>query len=74
MLKLADGKARKIRYIASTAYWGPDGTPMSATEFLQRLFDDLSEIVADEDQMRTIWSDPDNREHFLCQLSDRGYD
>ncbi|MEH6674313.1 MAG: DEAD/DEAH box helicase family protein [Sulfitobacter sp.] len=74
VVKLADGKARKIRYIASTTYWGPDGKPMSAAEFLQRLFGDLSAIVANEDQLRTIWSDPDNREHFLSQLSDRGYD
>jgi type I restriction enzyme R subunit len=74
VVKLADGKVRKIRYIASTTYWGPDGKPISAIEFLQRLFGDLSGIVADEDQLRAIWSDPDNREHFLGQLSDRGYD
>lgn len=73
-VKLSDGKVRSIAYIASTTYWGPDGRPMSAAEFLQRLFGDLSGIVADEDQLRTVWSDPDNREHFLTQLSDRGYD
>ena len=73
-VKLSDGKVRSIVYIASTTYWGPDGRPMSAAEFLQRLFGDLSGIVADEDQLRTVWSDPDNREHFLTQLSDRGYD
>ena len=43
-------------------------------EFLERLFGDLKGIVADEDQLRAIWRDPDNREHFLEQLSDRGYD
>jgi type I restriction enzyme, R subunit len=73
-VKLSDGKVRSIAYIASTTYWGPDGRPMSAAEFLQRLFGDLSCIVADEDQLRSVWSDPDNREHFLTQLSDRGYD
>ena len=31
-------------------------------------------MVADEDQLRTIWSNPDNREHFLTQLDDNGYD
>jgi len=73
-VRLSDGKARSILYIASTTYWGPDGRPMSAAEFLERLFGDLSGIVADEDQLRTVWSDPDNREHFLTQLADRGYD
>ncbi len=74
VVKLADGKARNIRYVATTTYWGPDGRPMSAIEFLQRLFGDLSAFVADEDQLRRVWSDPDNREKFLEQLSDRGYD
>jgi type I restriction enzyme, R subunit len=31
-------------------------------------------MIADEDQLRTIWSNPDNREHFLTQLDDHGYD
>lgn len=74
IIKLADGTARKIRYAASTTYWGPDGKPMSAHQFLQRLFGDLSAMIADEDQLRNIWSDPDNREHFLSQLADHGYD
>ncbi len=74
VVKLSDGKARKIKYIATTTYWSPEGKPISAQEFLERLFGDLSGIVTDEDQLRSIWSDPDNRERFLAQLSDRGYD
>ena len=74
VVKLADGTVRKIRYIASTSYWSADGKPISAEEFLKRLFGDLSGLVADEDQLRDLWSDPDNRERFLEQLSDRGYD
>jgi type I restriction enzyme R subunit len=74
VVKLSDGKARTIKYIASTTYWGPDGKPISAAEFLERLFGDLSSIIADEDQLRVLWSDPDNRERFLGQLNDRGYD
>lgn len=74
VVKLSDGSVRKIKYIASTTYWSPEGKPISAAEFLERLFGDLSGIVAGEDQLRAVWSDPDNREHFLRQLSDRGYD
>ncbi|WP_420723939.1 EcoAI/FtnUII family type I restriction enzme subunit R [Hwanghaeella sp. LZ110] len=73
-VKLSDGKVRKIQYIKTTTYWSADGKPISAAEFLKCLFGELSGIVADEDQLRTVWSDPDNREHFLRQLSDRGYD
>lgn len=74
IIKLADGKARRITYLATTTYWSPEGKPISATEFLQRLFGDLSGLVADEDQLRATWSDPDARAQFVAQLGDRGYD
>ena len=74
VVKLSDGSVRRIKYLASTTYWSPEGKPISAQEFLERLFGDLAGIVADEDQLRAVWSDPDNRERFLDQLSDRGYD
>jgi type I restriction enzyme, R subunit len=74
VVQLADGKTRSIQYSASTTYWSADGRPISAAEFLRRLFGDLSGLIADEDELRQVWSDPDNREHFLSQLSDRGYD
>lgn len=74
VVKLSDGSARRIAYVASTTYWSPEGKPISAAEFLERLFGDLKGLVADEDQLRAMWSDPDNRERFLEQLSDRGYD
>ena len=74
VVQLADGKARSIRFIASTTYWSADGKPISAAEFLARLFGDLSTIIADEDQLRAAWSDPDTRAKFLGQLEDFGYD
>lgn len=74
VVKLADGKERAIRYIASTTYWSVDGKPISAQEFLSRLFGELSAMIPNEDALRAAWSDPENREHFLGQLLDRGYD
>ena len=58
----------------STSYWSADGRPISAAEFLKRLFGDLSDMVADEDELRAVWSDPDNRERFLTKLEEYGYD
>ena len=74
VVQLSDGKARTIRFIASTTYWSADVRPISAAEFLARLFGDLSKMITDEDQLRAAWSDPDNRAHFLKQLEDSGYD
>ena len=73
-VRLADGKARTIQYIAATTYWSADGKPISAAEFLKRLFGDLADMIADEDELRATWADPDNRDTFLDRLDDRGYD
>lgn len=74
VVRLADGKDRAIQYVASTTYWGPDGKPMSAQQFLERLFGDLSSLIVDEDALRREWSDPESREKFIAVLEDRGYD
>lgn len=74
VVRLADGSARSIQYIATTTYWGPNGKPISAAEFMQRLFGDLVKLAPTEDRLREIWSDPGNREAFLEQLADQGYD
>lgn len=74
VIKLADGKDRAIQYIAATTYWGPDGRPITAQQFLERLFGDLEGMIASEDELRKRWSDPDSREHFVAVLEQRGYD
>ncbi len=74
VIKLADGKERAIQYIATTTYWGPDGKPMSAQQFLERLFGDLKGLILDEDQLRKQWSDPVQRAHFTALLLQMGYD
>ena len=60
--------------IAATTFWGPDGKPMSARDFIERMFGELPELFKDEDELRALWSDPDTRKALLAQLSERGYD
>ena len=74
VIRLADGKERTIQYIVATTYWSADGNPITAPEFLKQIFGDFADMIADEDQLRAIWADPDNRERFLEQLDNRGYD
>lgn len=74
VIRLADGKERTIKYIAATTYWSHDGKPISAHEFMDQLFGDLSSLVTSEDELRKVWSDPDTRIRLLQQLSDLGYD
>jgi len=74
VVKLADGKDRQIRYIAATTYWSHDGRPITAQEFMEQLFGDLGALVASEDELRQIWSDPERREGFIERLVELGYD
>ncbi len=73
VVKLADGKERQIRYISATTYMF-NGRPISAQEFMDNLFGDLGSLVADEDELRSVWSDPDARTAFIARLSEMGYD
>lgn len=73
VIKLADGKERRIQYMASTSYWF-EGKPIGAKEFLDRMFGDLKNLIAGEDELRAKWSDPELRAHLLTALEERGYD
>ena len=72
-IKLADGKERTLEHRISTSFWSPDGKPMSATEFVERLFGDIPELFKDENELRTIWSYPDTRKALLEGLTEKGY-
>jgi type I restriction enzyme R subunit len=74
VVKLADGKERQIKYIATTTYFSHDGKMISGEEFMQQLFGDLGDLVRDEDHLREIWSNPESRVSFFKVLADRGYD
>lgn len=72
-IKLSDGKTRQIKHISSVMYWFGD-KPITAKEFVERLFSDLPQFFKDEDQLREIWSDPTTREQLLESLAESGYD
>jgi type I restriction enzyme, R subunit len=72
-VKLADGKARTIQHMTVTTFWHPDGTPMSAHQFLEMLFGKLPEFFKDEDELRALWSAPDTRAKLLQGLAEVGF-
>ena len=73
VIRLADGKVRNIQHMAATTFWGPDGKPMSAAQFIEKLFGELPELFKNEDELRTLWSQPDTRSALLKELTERGY-
>ena len=72
-MKLADGKERAIQHMVSTAFWHPDGTPMSAQQFMESLFGKLPEFFKDEAELRALWSAPDTRKKLLQGLAEKGF-
>lgn len=72
-IKLADGKERSIQHMMATTFWSPDGKPISAAQFIERLFGDLPGLFKDEDELRALWSQPDTRKALLESLSEKGY-
>ncbi len=72
-VKLADGKERAIQHMMATAFWHPDGTPMSAQQFMESLFGELPEFFKDEAELRALWSVPDTRKKLLEGLAEKGF-
>ncbi len=72
-IKLADGKERTLQHMMATTFWSPDGKPMSAAEFVARLFGDLPELFRNEDELRELWGQPDTRKALLASLAEKGY-
>ena len=72
-VKLADGKARTIQHMMCTTFWHPDGTPMSAQQFMEMLFGKLPEFFKDEAELRALWSAPDTRKKLLEGLAEKGF-
>ncbi len=72
-IKLADGKDRIIQYQIATSFWSPDGKPMTAAEFVTRLFGEIPELFKNEEELRSLWSRPDTRKALLSGLAEKGY-
>jgi type I restriction enzyme R subunit len=72
-VKLADGKERNIQHMMATTFWHPDGTPMSAQQFMEMLFGKLPEFFKDEGELRKLWSAPETRAKLLQGLAEKGF-
>jgi type I restriction enzyme R subunit len=72
-VKLADGKARNIQHMMATTFWHPDGTPMSAQQFMEMLFGKLPDFFQSEEELRKLWSAPDTRAKLLQGLAEKGF-
>jgi type I restriction enzyme, R subunit len=72
-ITLADGKERAIQHMMVTSFWHPDGTPMSAQQFMEMLFGKLPEFFKNESELRALWSLPETRRKLLEGLAEKGF-
>ncbi|MBM3859980.1 MAG: DEAD/DEAH box helicase [Verrucomicrobia bacterium] len=72
-VKLADGKERTIQHMMMSSFWHPDGTPISAPEFMTLLFGQLPDFFQNEAELRVLWSAPDTRKKLLYGLAEKGF-
>lgn len=73
-IRLSDGRTRQIRYIKSDMFWGADGKPVSAEEFLKAMFGQMPEYYTSIEDLREKWASPKTREALLDEMGEAGYD
>ena len=68
------GGGREVEIIDThTSFWDASGKPISAKEFIEKLFNTLPNFFKTEDELREIWSKPETRKRLLNELKNSGY-
>lgn len=74
-LKVKLGKHRELKIIdVETRYIDENGKPLTVQEFIERLITQLPGLFKSVEELREIWSDPDERETLLGKLVQAGFD
>ena len=55
-------------------FWGADGRPVSAEDFLNAMFGQMPEFYTSIEDLREKWSSPKTREELLDKMGEAGYD
>jgi type I restriction enzyme R subunit len=72
-IRLRDGKEREIQYMSSTFFMSTDGKPLSAEDFLRKMYGALPGFFNTEEELRALWSNPATRKALLGKLEAAGY-
>lgn len=72
--KITLGGGREVKIVNNrTSFYDASGKPISAKEFIEKLFHKLPDFFHSEEELRKIWSAPDTRRQFLNSLAVQGY-
>lgn len=68
------GCGRSVEIVNNrTSFWDVSGKPISAKEFIEKLFHNLPNFFKSEEELREIWSKPETRKQLLINLKNSGY-
>lgn len=68
------GGGRSVEIVNNrTSFWDVSGKPISAKEFIEKLFHNLPNFFKSEEELREIWSKPETRKQLLINLKNSGY-
>ena len=73
VIELSNGRSLKVIDV-ETRYVDADGKPLTARQFLEKLIGDLPAFYKNEEQLRTIWANPDTRTELLSKMGQLGFD
>lgn len=72
--KIKLGGGREVEIVAThTSFYDASGKPISAKEFIEKLFHKLPDFFHSEEELRKIWSAPATRKQLLESLASHGY-
>ena len=60
--------------MSASTFWDASGKPISAAQFVERLFGKLPELFRDEAELRRLWGQPETRAALIAGLAERGFD
>ena len=72
-IKLRNGKEHQITHSVQTSFFSADGTPITTQEFLTNLYGSIPEFFKNEEELRKIWSVPNNRKALLDKMEAAGF-
>ena len=74
IIKLAEGKELSIKSMSTSMFYF-HGIPVSAEEFIKRLFNTITlpQVLKSEEELRQLWSSPITRNELLNKLEDNGF-
>lgn len=72
-VKLGKGREVEILSTSTTFYDNETGKPISAKEFIEKLIGILPNFFKSEEELRTIWQDPQTRSNLLRAFDSKGY-